>query len=290
MGSFSEEIIAAGLSALTASSFIAKQKVIYSLFQQRETVIERLHFLTKCNCSSLHGIQRGQGIDIHFLFGTFTLPHFAAKSKGLPAKRKMGVCLTRRVHFTESPYRKYVVTAGFKPLQSRAFGIVPLPLDVWARDSFPTFGEAKMGCALPTGLILTEMFAILCLVRMMKNIRNGYLTDRAQELRRNATEQERHLWYAFLHDYPVRFRRQVPIDRFIADFVCSKAKMILELDGSQHFIENGLAYDKERDAILESYGYKVFRIANSEINDNFSGVCEWIDRTVKERMESRTKK
>ena len=160
----------------------------------------------------------------------------------------------------------------------------------WARDSFPAFGEARLGCALPLDLILTEIFDILSSVMEMKHIRNGYLTDRAQELRKSATEQERHLWYAFLHDYPVRFRRQVPIDRFIADFVCSKAKMILELDGSQHSIENGPAYDKERDAILASYGYKVFRIANSEINDHFNGVCEWIDRTVKERMKSSTKK
>jgi very-short-patch-repair endonuclease len=164
------------------------------------------------------------------------------------------------------------------------------PQNALARDSFPAFGEAKLGCTLPPVLILTEIFVILCLVIMMKGIRNGYLTERAQELRKNATEQERHLWYAFLHAYPVRFRRQVPIDRFIVDFVCSRAKMVLELDGSQHFVENGPAYDKERDAILESRGYKVFRITNSELDDNFDGVCEWIDRTVRERMKSRTKK
>ena len=118
----------------------------------------------------------------------------------------------------------------------------------------------------------------------MKSIRNGYLTKRAQELRGNATEQENHLWYAFLRHYPIRFRRQVPINRFIVDFVCSKAKMILELDGSQHFEEQGSAYDRERDAILKSYGYQVFRIPNNEIDDNFSNVCNWIDRTVKERL------
>ena len=124
----------------------------------------------------------------------------------------------------------------------------------------------------------------------MKNIRNGYLTKRAQELRTDATEQENRLWYTFLRDYPVQFRRQVPIDRFVVDFVCSKAKMILELDGSQHYIENGPAYDRERDAILESFGYKVFRIPNNEVNDNFNGVCEWIDRTVTARLKNKAPK
>ena len=120
----------------------------------------------------------------------------------------------------------------------------------------------------------------------MKSIRNGYLTKRAQELRGNATEQENRLWYTFLRHYPIRFRRQVPIDQFIVDFVCSKAKMILELDGSQHYEEQGSAYDRERDAMLESYGYHVFRIPNNEIDAHFNNVCDWIDRTVKERLKT----
>ena len=122
----------------------------------------------------------------------------------------------------------------------------------------------------------------------MKIIRNGYLTKRAQELRTEATEQERRLWYTFLRKYPVQFRRQVPIDQFIVDFVCTKARMILELDGTQHFTDNGPAYDRERDAILESYGYKVYRIPNNEINENFKNVCDWIDKTVKQRLLQQT--
>ncbi len=93
-----------------------------------------------------------------------------------------------------------------------------------------------------------------------------------------------------LRHYPIRFRRQVPNNQFIVDFVCSKAKMILELDGSQHFEKQGSAYDRERDAILESYGYQVFRIPNNEIDDNFSNVCDWIDRTVKEREKTKQTK
>ena len=120
----------------------------------------------------------------------------------------------------------------------------------------------------------------------MKNIRHGLLTERAQELRKNATEQENRLWYVFLRKYPVQFRRQVPIDRYIVDFVCSKAKMILELDGSQHYTDTARDYDRERDEVLESCGYQVFRIPNTEIDRSFTGVCEWIDKTVKERTKS----
>ncbi|MBQ7598699.1 MAG: endonuclease domain-containing protein [Clostridia bacterium] len=120
----------------------------------------------------------------------------------------------------------------------------------------------------------------------MKSFRNGHLTKRAQELRCNATEQEKKLWFVFLRKYPIQFRRQVPMSHYIVDFICTKAKMILELDGSQHYSDTGLAYDRERDAILESLGYSVFRISNYEIDNNFRGVCEWIDRTVNERIQN----
>jgi len=73
--------------------------------------------------------------------------------------------------------------------------------------------------------------------------------QRAQELRRNMTRQERHLWYDFLQSYSVQFRRQKQIGPYIVDFYCSRAKLIIELDGSQHYEEEVNAYDKERSTL-----------------------------------------
>ena len=58
---------------------------------------------------------------------------------------------------------------------------------------------------------------------------------RAQELRKNATKEENHLWYDFLRTYPVQFLRQKPFGPYIVDFYCHKAKLAIELDGSQHY-------------------------------------------------------
>ena len=111
------------------------------------------------------------------------------------------------------------------------------------------------------------------------------LIPRAKELRKNATKQENHLWYDFLCRYPVRFQRQKTIDHFIADFYCHAAKLIIELDGSQHYNEQGLVRDKERTAILAEYGVEVLRFSNLDIDHNFEGVCKVIDLTVRKRMQ-----
>lgn len=110
------------------------------------------------------------------------------------------------------------------------------------------------------------------------------LIPRAQELRKKATKHEKHLWYDFLSQYPVRFQRQKTIDHFIADFYCHEAKIIIELDGSQHYEEQGIQRDKERTAILKQYGVEVLRFSNLEIERNFSGVCAVIDHAVKTRI------
>lgn len=111
------------------------------------------------------------------------------------------------------------------------------------------------------------------------------LTLRARELRKKATKQENHLWYDYLKDYPIRFKRQKPISSFIVDFHCHAARLVVELDGSQHYDEQGHIYDKERAAILEQYGVKVLRFSNLEVERNFQGVCTAIDLAVKERIE-----
>jgi very-short-patch-repair endonuclease len=106
------------------------------------------------------------------------------------------------------------------------------------------------------------------------------LIPQAKKLRREMTPQEKRLWYEFLADFSPRFQRQKTIDRFIADFYCYKAKLIVEIDGSQHYTEAGLAYDAERDAILSGYGLRVIRFSNSDVNANFEGVCSTIMQSV----------
>ena len=100
------------------------------------------------------------------------------------------------------------------------------------------------------------------------------------------TKEERHLWYDFLRSYPVKFRRQAVINKYIADFYCPGAKLIIELDGSQHFEEKGLEYDEKRTSFLEQYGLTVIRIANNMINKQFRAVCEYIDNCVRQIIQS----
>ncbi len=98
------------------------------------------------------------------------------------------------------------------------------------------------------------------------------------------TKEERHLWYDFLRTYPIKFLRQKPLGRYIADFYCAEAKIVVELDGSQHFCEVQAQKDAERTAYLEQYGIRVLRIPNNAVNQNFSGVCEYVDNEVKQSL------
>ena len=96
------------------------------------------------------------------------------------------------------------------------------------------------------------------------------------------TKEERHLWYDFLRSYPVRFLRQKVIDNYIADFYCHEARLIVELDGAQHYTDKGLLKDAIRTSKIEDRGLIVMRIPNNAVNENFSGVCECVDLKVKE--------
>ena len=109
----------------------------------------------------------------------------------------------------------------------------------------------------------------------------------AKKLRKNATPQENHLWYDFLSRYCVRFQRQKAIDNFIADFYCHKAKLVIEIDGSQHYTDTGMQKDEFRTEILEGYDLQVIRFTNRQINTNFHGVCEYIDAVVKASLQER---
>jgi len=118
----------------------------------------------------------------------------------------------------------------------------------------------------------------------MQRKHNSELTTLAQNLRKNMTKEERHLWYDFLRRYPVRFIRQKVIDNYIVDFYCHDARLIVELDGSQHFMEKAIKNDEDRAANLEKRGLLVVRVVNMSIDDNFEGVCEYIDTIIKERL------
>lgn len=113
---------------------------------------------------------------------------------------------------------------------------------------------------------------------------NPQLTGNARNLRKNMTKEERHLWYDYLRNYKVRFLRQKVIDNYIVDFYCSKAKLVIELDGSQHYDEKALLSDKIRTERIEKYGLTVLRIPNNEINKNFDGGCGFIDNFVCESL------
>ena len=117
---------------------------------------------------------------------------------------------------------------------------------------------------------------------------NADLTANAKMLRKSMTKEERHLWYDFLRGYPVRFLRQKVIDHYIVDFYCHDARLIVELDGSQHYEPEEQYRDAKRTRVLESRGLKVVRIPNNEVNQNFGAVCEYIDHIACQRIHGST--
>lgn len=109
---------------------------------------------------------------------------------------------------------------------------------------------------------------------------NPSLTQNARALRKNMTKEEKHLWYDFLRHYPIRFLKQKVIDNFIVDFYCAKAKLVIELDGSQHYEVEAEQYDRIRTEKLGLRDLTVIRISNLELKMNFKGVCDYIDHYV----------
>jgi very-short-patch-repair endonuclease len=97
---------------------------------------------------------------------------------------------------------------------------------------------------------------------------NPRLIERARELRKHPTPAEKKLWYEFLRTFQYRFIRQHTIDNYIVDFYCPLLKLVIEIDGEQHYTEEGKTYDAERDGILAAYGLKVLRVANKEVMED----------------------
>ena len=118
--------------------------------------------------------------------------------------------------------------------------------------------------------------------------RNQKLTNYARSLRKQMTKEESRLWYQFLCRYPLRFRRQYIIGNYITDFYCHQAKLVVELDGSQHCEPEEIAYDNERTAYLQAQGLLVLRFSNLDVMRKFQGVCEKIDMTAKERAAQKS--
>jgi very-short-patch-repair endonuclease len=111
------------------------------------------------------------------------------------------------------------------------------------------------------------------------------LRSNARALRKNSTDAERILW-SELRDHRLNgasFRRQVPIENYIADFVCHPAKLVIELDGGQHFSLDGEAADARRSAVIEALGFRVLRFSNHDVTTNRAGVLETIATEIAER-------
>ena len=118
--------------------------------------------------------------------------------------------------------------------------------------------------------------------------RNEKLNSNARTLRKHMTKEEARLWYLFLCRYPLRFRRQYIIGNYIVDFYCHQAKLVVELDGSQHCQPGEIEYDQKRTDYLQSLGLQVLRFSNLDVLRNFDGVCQVIDMTAKERTGQKT--
>lgn len=110
----------------------------------------------------------------------------------------------------------------------------------------------------------------------MNKLHNSDLTKYSQTLRNNMTNEERKLWYDFLKDLSPQFYRQKTIGDYIVDFYCPAARLVIELDGSQHYESEGEAKDKIRDEYLRSVGLTVIRFSNYEFHKNFQGICAHI--------------
>ena len=113
--------------------------------------------------------------------------------------------------------------------------------------------------------------------------KNNLLLDTARELRQTMTKQEKHLWYDFLRYYPVKIYKQRSIDSFIVDFYCAKAKLVIEIDGAQHYTQQGKNHDRLRTEAMQKYGLMVLRFSNNDVDSKFNCVCNTIAAVIQER-------
>ena len=115
-------------------------------------------------------------------------------------------------------------------------------------------------------------------------VKNNKMLPVARRLRREMTLSEQHLWFRFLRSYPVKIYKQRIIESFVVDFYCAEARLVIELDGLQHYTEQGKEDDEQRTAILEQYGVQVLRFTNLDVDRHLDAVCAQIDSTIERRV------
>ena len=114
---------------------------------------------------------------------------------------------------------------------------------------------------------------------------NKELRERARELRKNMTASERVLWYKVIKKLKIPIKRQKIIDNYIVDFYCSKALLVIEIDGDTHYTDDTIEYDTHRTAVLNSYGIEGIRFTNKDVATNIDNVAEEIINKIVERTE-----
>ena len=111
--------------------------------------------------------------------------------------------------------------------------------------------------------------------------------EKAKELRKNMTPQERKLWSILRNHkfYGFEIRRQYPIDKYVVDFICRPKKIVIEIDGGQHNDEKAIEYDKKRSNDLNKLGYKVIRFWNNDIDNNLEGVYKTLQKEFNVKVD-----
>ena len=115
--------------------------------------------------------------------------------------------------------------------------------------------------------------------------KNNALLPIARTLRKNMTPQEKKLWHLFLRNYPIKIYRQRIIGSYIVDFYCASARLVIEIDGSQHYTNEGYSRDWKRADDLEGYGLQILRFTNQEVDRHLESVCAEIDRIIQSRTD-----
>ena len=115
--------------------------------------------------------------------------------------------------------------------------------------------------------------------------KNKKLKEFADIMRKQPTDEERKLWYDFLRYITPKFHRQKVIGNYIADFYSPKLKIIIEVDGYQHYQELNKIYDDKRTEFFNSLGYEVIRIDNYDVSYNIDNVAVYIIQICKEKCD-----
>lgn len=117
----------------------------------------------------------------------------------------------------------------------------------------------------------------------MNQSRRQLLAQRAENMRKQMTPAERRLWLGFLREYPIPFVAQKVIGDYIVDFYCNRLRLSIEIDGDSHYWPGQEEYDQTRTTFLETLEIKELRFTNTEIYENFEGVCEVIHAEIEKR-------